>query len=619
MKILFSCLLFVIHWSCTGGAFDAIIEKQSAHFTLKSNARMEVAIQYTVKILTAAGDHHAVHEFLTDQIRSYKKYDIVVRDASGSQIARYNIKNFEVTQYIRSLAYFENIRRYKLDTRSNSYPYTLDINIEFYRIPSEYKWNFGGAGNTSVLQSDLYVTGNTDLPFKYLLEQDSLLQINDHHEGTIRTVHIGLKDPKLQLLRNMFSDGDKTIPSARITPLQFLYGKELCSLESWETFGKFIHNLWSGRQTLPPAAMADLDVIRGKYHDSESLARAVYAYVQGRFRYVYIGYGLGGLQAISAADTYKTGYGDCKGLSNFTNAAMNYVGVKSYSALIYGGSDPSNEDPQYVSDWFNHVVVCLPEIGDTTWLECTSQTNPFGYTSNSIDNRWAMLITETGGLMARTTKHDASDNFGSRNLRIEIMPDGGANISADLKYGGLAMENTSFYRREYTGEEPHRAFSEQFDIKSFDLKEYNCERYPNREPAIAVKTSATARLFGRKAGSKLLVSPFPLQLQVPEIDTLRKMNKPVEIKHGYHITDTIQIHLGSDYISSNLPEPLIATCDAGSFEVNYHLDESLQMITVVRQFIYHAGEYPKEKRMDLNQFFTKVKKSDETLLVLDKT
>ena len=578
---------------------------------------MEVTLHYKIKILNEAGDHHAIHEFHTNRNRTFKKFDILVNDASGNQIAKYNIKNFQSTPYIRSLGFFEDIRTNKLDTRQRSYPYTLDITIEYARIPFEYKWEFGSSGNTTVLQSDLYISGNLDTPFKYLLNHDSLIQINDQSEGTIRTMHFELKNPKMQILENMLSSDDKIIPSARITPLEFQYGKEICSLESWEKFGNFIQNLWAGRQSLPMEAMAELDALRKKHSDAESLARAVYSYVQNKFRYVYIGYGLGGMQAISATDTYKTGYGDCKGLSNFTNAAMNYVGIKSYSALIYGGSDTSNETPDYVSDWFNHFVVCLPEIGDTTWLECTSQSTPFGYTSDFTDNRWTMLITETGGVMARTPALPATANFGMRNVVIEMMPDGDATISADLKYGSLAMEATAFYRREFTGQETHRAFNAEFDIKSFDLQNYTCERFGNGKPEITVKTTATARFFGRKAGSKLLISPFLLKLYVPSIDTLA-LSKPFHIDHGYQYTDSVQINIGEGYSPENLPKPSKIACDAGNFEITYHFDPDGKIITVVRHFIYHAGEYPGDKQKDMHLFFKEVKKSDQTMLVLGK-
>lgn len=84
------------------------------------------------------------------------------------------------------------------------------------------------------------------------------------------------------------------------------------------------------------------------------------------------------MQPIAAADVNRTGFGDCKGLSNYMRAMLTELGIPSVYTVI------STTNRRLLADFAsanqnNHVILQVPLPNDTLWLECTNPTLPLGY------------------------------------------------------------------------------------------------------------------------------------------------------------------------------------------------------------------------------------------------
>src|SRR5690606_4540730 len=104
----------------------------------------------------------------------------------------------------------------------------------------------------------------------------------------------------------------------------------------------------------------------------------------------------------------KTGYGDCKALSNYMVALLGSVGIKGYYSLIMAGENFTPLQTDFPSSQFNHVVVAVPNGSDTLWLECTSQTQPFGYLGSFTDDRYALMILDDGATLVKTGSYGSN-------------------------------------------------------------------------------------------------------------------------------------------------------------------------------------------------------------------
>ncbi len=95
----------------------------------------------------------------------------------------------------------------------------------------------------------------------------------------------------------------------------------------------------NGRDVLPDATKRKIRDITKDLKTIEEKARALYAYLQGKTRYVNIQLGIGGLQPFDATTVDQTGYGDCKALSNYMVAMLKEAGVKGYYSTIMAGDN----------------------------------------------------------------------------------------------------------------------------------------------------------------------------------------------------------------------------------------------------------------------------------------
>ena len=120
--------------------------------------------------------------------------------------------------------------------------------------------------------------------------------------------------------------------------------------------------------------------------------------------------GIGGWQPFEASLVDQYGYGDCKALSNYTKSLLESLNIEARYTLVKAGEDEPNIISDFPSRQFNHVILCVPNQGDTLWLECTSQTNPFGYTGTFTSDRDVLVVTDGGGKIVHTPVYSQKDN-----------------------------------------------------------------------------------------------------------------------------------------------------------------------------------------------------------------
>ena len=141
--------------------------------------------------------------------------------------------------------------------------------------------------------------------------------------------------------------------------------------------------------------------------------------------------GIGGWKPYSAAEVHRLKYGDCKGLTNYTSALLEAVGVDSHYSIVYAGRNKKDLPQEFASIAGNHAFLTVPIGDDKIWLECTSQDAPVNYLGRFTDDRYVLEVSKKGGELIKTKKYEDEENKTITRAIIDLQLNG--DMSANVQ------------------------------------------------------------------------------------------------------------------------------------------------------------------------------------------
>lgn len=385
-------------------------------------------------------------------------------------------------------------------------------------------------------------------------------------------------------------------------------------MSTWDDFGKWIAALNRGRDNIPEKTKQDIVAMTAGLKTVEEKAKIVYQFLQDKTRYVGIQLGIGGYQPFEASVVDETGYGDCKALSNYMVSMLKVIGIKSHYALINAGTFAPGLKTDFVSSQFNHAVVAVPNGADTLWLECTSQTKPFGYAGLFTGDRKALLITDDGAKIAYTPKYTAEQNIQFCSADVTLERSGNGKAKVKTIYGGLQYENSSLdaiLSNQY--DDQKKWIHQNTKIPSFDLIGFSLSDHKNRLPSATVEMELALTRFANVSGKRIFLTPNLLNKNtyVPQAVAERKSN--VVRRIGFTDIDTIRYHLPEEIYPEFMPEAIRIQSRFGDYEANFIVNQGY--LIYIRKLRMNKGEFPASSYQELIDFYRGITKADNTKMV----
>ncbi|HYC83636.1 MAG TPA: hypothetical protein VEB86_00380, partial [Chryseosolibacter sp.] len=295
------------------------------------------------------------------------------------------------------------------------------------------------------------------------------------------------------------------------------------------------------------------------------------------------------------------------------------IGIKGYYCLIKAGADAAPMDTSFPSSQFNHVIVAVPNVSDTLWLECTSQTNPFGYQGYHTGNRKALMITDNGAAIVNTSRYTADHNLQSRTAEVTVDAAGDAKAKVRTTYSGLQYENDYLdFVVNYEYDEQKKWVESNTAIPSFEIDGFSMNNVKGKVPSAIVNTDLTLRRFATINGKRMFLTPNLMNRSkyIPEKVESRKTN--VVIKTPYTDVDTIHYRLPEEIYPEYLPPAVKLQNRFGEYEASFTIDQG--SLVYIRRVKMNRGEFPAESYSELIEFYKSISKADNTKVVfLNKT
>lgn len=586
--------------------------KKMHHHIRKLDSR-ETYFEHSYSMLQGKGSH-------TQDILMYyeegssKLYDIDIRiyDAKGSLVKKVRGKEMEDYSATNGFTMVSNTRYKHYKYTSNNYPYTISYS---YSLKTKNTLDLGywqPASYGRAVEHDEYWI-SSDVPFDILTKVQNTEGYDiDIDLSTKKFVAKNLRSLDYEPLQPSYGN---IYPLVRICPKQFNYENYEGNVTSWEDFGKWKYQLISDRQEVSPQMISELEKIIDVNDSNEAKIDKIYRYMADNMRYVSIQLGIGGLRPFAANKVHDLKYGDCKGLSNYAISLLNYFGVEALYTVIENNSNYDISFDPEIPDVYqgNHVIACVPNEGDTLWLECTSKTYPTGFIGGANHNRKVLLVAEDGGKIARTKKYTDRENKKAVTIDMHIDDALNVNYLYYAEYENL-LASSFFYYKNDAENEARKKFSKQVSTK-FSAESYGIT-YDPKETLVAQKAEVNLKK-PLKLMAGYLMLPINIMASTKEDKVAADRLNDLYIKNGNYQEENIAIHIPEGYSLVNSDSKLDLKNRFGEVSLDVEFDG--QNSIVVRKIISrNSGVFSKSFVSEYNDFIASINKSNAFQVTLKK-
>lgn len=599
---------------------NAVIRNENKVITISSVKEMTVKVSKTITILNKIGDNYIGGSVWYNNDTKIKSLYAEIYDAFGKRIKKVKKKEFLDFSAVDGGTLYSDDRVKELQYTPTAYPYTVKLDYEYETSSTSfvptwspvYTYYIGVQNSTYTIQypGDLSMSTKEKFFEGYNIENFSGPGLIKYNVKNIKPIVYEASGPSLNYVR----------PKLLVSPNKGNTQGVTGSYKNWKEFGLWMHTkILKGKDQLDEATKSKVKSLVAGIDDPIEKAKRIYEFMQNKTRYISVQVGIGGIQPIAANEVDKVGYGDCKGLTNYTKALLDLVGVPSYYVHVQSGRrDKVSFEKDFASlAQGNHVILNIPNGEEDIWLECTNQTLPFGFLGDFTDDRDVLVITPEGGVIKHTPAYLNEDNLQTMKAKIQLDAAGNAKGTVNIHSTGIQYDD-KYYRESFSKKDLEKYYKTDFwdynnnlNVSSIDLT--------NDKDAIVFseKVSATIQNYASiQQGAYLFrVNVFNKNGYVPK--RYRKRNYPLEIPRGFKDVDEFTITLPEGYALEAMPSDILLEKKFGTYKVNFEkVDDATIMYK--RELFIKAGTYPKEDYKPYRSFRKKIAKYDGLRLSLIK-
>ena len=596
---------------------NAVVRDNFIEITIEAINRMVVRKRKVVTVLNKLGNTDARIGESYDNNTKITKLSAKIYDAFGNEIKKYSKNKFLDVSAVDGGTLYSDSRVKYVDYTPVTYPYTLVFESEYKTTTTGFiPWWFPVNGYYVSVEKSTYVLKNEQAISLRKKEQNFKAFEIDKQESTTELKYSLVNQKAYKYESNTISSREilpKVIVSLDKFNLDGVYGE----FTNWEEFGQWMHkSLIAGRDVLDETTKIKiLELVKG-IEDPIEKTKIVYEFMQNKTRYISVQVGIGGWQPIAANEVDLVGYGDCKGLTNYTKALLDVVGVTSYFTLVYA-NEKRNIDKDFSSFQGNHAILNIPYSGQDIWLECTSQTNPFGFLGDFTDDRDVLVIKPHGGFIKRTTSYKNEINL--QTIKGEITFNEKGNVKATLKRTSKGTQYDSKFNLVNLSEEELIknyksnvwSYNNNLEVNSVKLKN-------DKENVVFIEDlELTIENFATINEKEYLfrVNVFNKENYIPK--RYRKRKLPLKISRGYKDVDEYIIKIPANYNLEFLPTNKEITTKFGSYSIAFKKIDSATF-SYKKSILINEGIYPKEDYKIYRNFRRSIAKLENIRIAIIK-
>lgn len=584
---------------------NAVYRVNSIQYIFNDESSFTVVYKKAVTILNENGKGH--HLFIQHYDEKLSKVDFVegnIYDASGARTKKIKRKDLHDQSGV-GYELFSNNRVVGYEPTNSNYPYTVEFSWAIdYKRGMYYSNDFLAAPgfNISSEFSELIIQcgEGMDIKFKEFNIEDENRKVEHTDNQKIYSWTFKNIEAVDQEYRSL--EPHHYVPSLRFAVNKFEFDGFVGNSDTWNDYGAWIAKINSGRDDLPEEKREMIQELVKNATSNREKVSLLYDYLQENTRYVNIPIGIGGIQPIDATTVSETGYGDCKALSNYMKALLKAVDIPSYYTVVKAGAGNYSFMNEFPTFQFNHAILCVPLDGDTVWLECTSQVNPFNHLSDFTDGRYVLLITEDGGKLIKTPGYDLKQNIHNIKADIHIKESGRGKAIINFSAGGIYFSDY-FGIERLSQERQEKVLYYLFDLPDFTIDNFNA--YSETDNLLSnITFEASLNTYGSVSGNRISIPLNPLS--GTPYNPKRERNRKTDFKLTFnrYVNDTIVFSLPQGYVLESNEPVFEQSGNFGEFTTEFLKKDDKYYY--IRKFVAADGIFEPEKYEEFYDFYRNI-------------
>lgn len=591
----------------------SVVRDYKAVVTASSQKSMIVHYHRVVTILNKKGEDHALWNCTTDDFSQLTSFSGKIYDEQGKVRQKLKRSDVHTSQYSEHLA-TDNQKNY-VEPPVMDYPYTIEYDWEVKSSNGYVEYDFFSPvwyDRQALEKASFKVTVPTGTKIRYMSLPHE--QNPQKFEDGKNDVYVWNMPPMRCLIDEEYDDHSMYIcPSVIAMPYEFVFGESSGILDTWENKGKWFHQLAEGRGNLLPADKQKVkELTAGCTSDKEKIA-ALYKYLGDKTRYVSIQLGIGGWQPMSAEEVGKTGFGDCKALTNYMQALLKEAGIESCQTII------STRYSELLKDFpnmhqTNHVILTIPQAdGSSMVVECTNPQLPLGFISGDYAGHQALQVVNGVGKLIRIPEYTPDNNYEKIVADVQLQADGKSVVKfSDDHYGDRYDAVRSIVYQD--DKERKERVSHWISLQDPVVESVKVNETKTDIPHLDVQSELKGT-YAKINGNKMFIVCNPFRnVHIPRFRKDR--TRPIITENAYRLEDEIRITLPDGYVYPAGQNADTTKTDFGSYTLDIRQDG--QKLIIKTSFTINKGRFDISRKDDFANFREKISKMLRRLIIIEK-
>lgn len=577
--------------------------------TVFNGHKITSKIDISIQINSRNALNYCKVEIPFNGLTDVKNINAWITDLSGKTVKKLKKKNILIKSDIDSDSFYEDSFVYYFSLKNDEFPFIFNYSYEKSKehfMSIEY-WSPYEFSNIEIGNASLEVHLPIDTKFHLRLNEfDSVQPIQSNGYQVYKWE--GSNYPILKE-ENFMPAWKSIIPLIKMIPYDFHFN-HAGSFESWEGFGKWHSELLKGLDELPPNEKAEIDhAVKGISNDLEKV-KVLYKKLQDETRYIYISEEVGGFKPHSAYYVSQNKFGDCKALSNYFKAVLDYVGIESYYSKIYSDEDKEPIDFSIPSQQFNHIILYVPLENDTLWVDCTSDLE-CGYVGSWIQNRNAFVVNNNSSYFKQTPELKKEDVKNTRIIYLKPTPSNIAEIKVRNAYRGIWYESLFFVKNAFDKDKKLEILNDYMIEDYMDTPDQIVFQSSTNPPEIILDYKTRSNTIIQHMGNDIVVN-IP-EFSFPSLERPKYRDYDVQIDYPIYYYDQIIFEKPINKNITHIPEDMEINSDYGNYSLS--IEETEKQIKILKSFYLKPGNYPLNEYEKFYDFVRKSKKRDHNLFI----